>query len=263
MKKITLITVCYNSAGTVADTLKSVNEQIYENIEHIIIDGASTDNTLDVVKKLGQRVTKVISEPDKGIFDAYNKGLALASGEIIGILNSDDFYFDENVISKVMSVFDDPSVDACHANLIYVDSLDTNLVTRFWKSWDMTGRHLELGYMPAHPTLFLRREVYDRVGNFDLKRHPVADHDFCVRAFYIYDIRALYINDLWVRMRNGGATGGSLRSIIKQNEQLLATLRKYGCNTSVYVFFSLKILQRFVQFFRAKLFMINFRFALT
>ena len=145
MKKISLITVCFNSESSVIDTLKSVSNQTYGNIEHIIIDGGSTDSTMELVGQYGRRVVKSISEKDKGIYDAYNKGLSFATGEIIGFINSDDFYFSDEVIRKVMSVFEDPSIEACHANLIYVDPINTKIIKRLWSSWDFKDSDFKKG----------------------------------------------------------------------------------------------------------------------
>ena len=247
MKKISLITVCFNSESSVIDTLKSVSNQTYGNIEHIIIDGGSTDSTMELVGKYGSRVVKSISEKDKGIYDAYNKGLSFATGEIIGFINSDDFYFSDEVIRKVMSVFEDPSIEACHANLIYVDSVNTNIIKRLWSSWDFKDSDFKKGSIPAHPTVFFRRDVYERFGKFDINFKLVADHDFLLKTFYVNKIKSVYIDDIWVRMRSGGATGGNLKSIIKQNLEIRAAQKKNGIRSSLIIFMVTKFLNRIKQ----------------
>ncbi|MDA7844250.1 glycosyltransferase [Gammaproteobacteria bacterium] len=251
MKKISLITVCFNSESTVIDTLKSVADQTYSNIEHIVIDGGSTDSTMELVSQYGSRVSKSISEKDKGIYDAYNKGLLLATGEIIGFINSDDFYFSDETILKVMSVFEDSTIEACHANLIYVNSINTNIIKRLWKSWDFKDSDFKKGSIPAHPTVFFRRDVYERFGNFDINFKLVADHDFLLRAFYVNKIKSVYIDEPWVRMRSGGATGGNLKSIIKQNLQIRAAQKKNGINSSLLIFIVTKFLDRIKQSFKS------------
>jgi len=256
MKNISLITVCYNSESTITDTLRSVSDQTYSDIEHIVIDGGSSDSTMSLVSKYGERVVKSISEKDKGIYDAYNKGLMIATGDIIGFINSDDFYFSNDVIAKVMSVFDDPLVEACHANLIYVNPINTDLVERFWKSWAFQHNDLEKGSIPAHPTVFFRRDVYERFGNFDLQFKLVADHDFLLRMFYTNKVKSVYVNDTWVRMRSGGATGGNVKSLVKQNMEIRAVQKKNGINNSLLVFGVIKLVDRLKQ-------MLKFRYGKT
>ena len=251
MKKISLITACFNSASTVIDTLKSVSKQTYSNIEHIVVDGGSTDSTMALVGQYGERVVKSISEKDNGLYDAYNKGLSLSTGEIIGFINSDDFYFSNDIIHKVMRVFKDPSIEACHANLIYVNPFDTKIVKRLWKSWDFKDSDYKRGSIPAHPTVFLRRDVYERFGNFDTNFKLVADHDFLLRVFYVNKIKSVYIDEPWVLMRSGGATGGNLKSIIKQNLEIRAAQKKNGIHSSLLIFILTKFLDRIKQSLRS------------
>lgn len=258
MKKLSLITACYNSAATIVDTLKSVNKQTYNNIEHIIIDGASTDSTMELVNKFGERVSTSISEKDKGIYDAYNKGLNLASGEIIGFINSDDFYFSDNVAAKVMKVFEDPLVDACHANLFYVDPVNTKNIERVWKSWDYKDSDFEHGHLPAHPTVFIRQEIYKKYGNFSRKFNAVGDVEFVLRVFYGKKINSVYVDENWVCMRSGGATdGGSLRGIINQSKDIRAAQRENGIHSSLLKYWLVKILSRSGQLIKARFYNFN------
>ncbi|TDL88143.1 glycosyltransferase family 2 protein [Meridianimarinicoccus aquatilis] len=252
MAKLTLLTACYNSAETVGDTLKSVNAQNYANIEHIIIDGASRDNTVDICETLGTRVTKIVSERDKGIYDAYNKGLTHATGDIVGFINSDDYYATGDVCSEVMAAFEDPSVDAVHADLVYVNATQTDIVERHWQSKPITRKALSSGFIPAHPTVFLRREVYDRVGNFDLTYRLAADYEFLLRTFYTHEVSSCYIPQIWVRMRSGGATGGNVKSILRQNNEIRAAQQKHGVSCSTARFYTVKIADRLMQRVRAQ-----------
>lgn len=252
MAKLTLLTACYNSAATIGDTLRSVNAQDYRDLEHVIIDGASRDETVSICEQVGERITRIVSEPDKGIFDAYNKGLTHATGEVIGFINSDDYYATNRVASQVMQAFEDPSVDAVHADLVYVDPANTSRVERHWRSKPITKRALSSGFIPAHPTVFLRRAVYERIGNFDLSYRLAADYEFLLRAFYTHEVRSRYIPSIWVRMRSGGATGGGIRSVLRQNNEIRAAQDKHGLRCSSVRFYSVKIADRLLQRARAR-----------
>lgn len=245
--KISIITAAFNSGSTIADTLKSVSAQTYQNIEHIIIDGASKDNTLELVKSHGARVCAVVSERDKGIYDAYNKGIAMASGDIIGMLNSDDLYFSNNVIERVMKEFENPEIDACYADLVYIDKVDTNKIVRYWKSREFSKGDFFHGFVPAHPTLFLRRGVYQKCGSFNIEYSLAADYEFMLRIFEKYGIRSSYIPELFVRMRTGGATGKNLSNIWKQNIEIINALREYEHGISVTKFILNKVVNRAIQ----------------
>jgi glycosyltransferase len=245
--KLSIITASYNSAATIKDTLESVNKQNYSNVEHIIIDGGSKDTTLDIVKAHGKRVMTVISEPDKGIFDAYNKGLKLANGEIIGFLNSDDFYYSSDVLESVMHLFVDPRVEAVYGDLYYVDKYNINKVTRVWKSKNYKKGLFTKSFHPAHPTLFLRKSVYEKVGQFNLTYNLAGDYEFMLRAFHLFEIKSIYLPKVFVRMRNGGATGSSLMSIQKQNMENIRALKENGVTYSKILFFGIKIFDRLRQ----------------
>ncbi|RYG51890.1 MAG: glycosyltransferase, partial [Chitinophagaceae bacterium] len=179
--KVSIITACYNSAATVRDTLQSVAEQDYPEVEHIIIDGKSSDDTLRVLCDF-PHVGTVVSEKDSGIYDAMNKGVRHATGDIVGILNSDDLYTSSNVISRVMKEFEDDSVDAVYADLQYVKFHDTSKVVRTWRSGGFSKSKFYYGWMPPHPTFFVRRQVYEQVGNFNLSLRSAADYEFMLRV---------------------------------------------------------------------------------
>ena len=254
MMKLSIITASYNSEATIKDTLESVNKQSYSDIEHIIVDGGSKDATLYIVKTVGKRVVTVISEPDKGIFDAYNKGLKLVNGEVIGFLNSDDFYYSSDVLQCVMRAFEDTTVDAVYGDLYYVDKNNTNKLTRVWKSKNYKKGLFTKSFHPAHPTLFLRKSVYERVGLFNLTYKFAGDYEFMLRAFHLFEIKPIYLPKIFVRMRNGGATGGSLMSIRKQNLENIRALKENGVTYSKILFFGIKIFNRVRQKVVANLF---------
>jgi len=216
--KISIITATFNSAKTVRDTLTSVNSQDYPDIEHIIIDGLSKDETLKIVKEF-PHVAKVVSEKDKGIYDAMNKGVALATGDVVGILNSDDLYTHEKVISNVMKAFRDPKVDVVYADLQYVRSDNLNKITRTWKSGPFSKKKFYYGWMPPHPTFFVRKKVYDTIGNFNLSLRSAADYEFMLRVLLKYDHNVHYIPDVIVKMRTGGMSNATFRHRLAANRE--------------------------------------------
>lgn len=245
--KISIITASFFSEKTIRDTLESVNRQTYPNIDHVMIDGASSDKTLRIINEVGKRVAHVTSEPDQGIFDAYNKGLAASKGEVIGILNSDDYYANPNVIERVMKAFEDHSVDAVYADLVYVDQKDTSKIVRHWKSRPYKPGDFLRGFSPAHPTLFLRRRVYDKTGGFDPSFRYSGDYEYMLRAFHVHGLKSIYVPEVIVRMRTGGATGGSLPFIKKQNMEILRALESQNVKISKFNFFVRKFFDRLVQ----------------
>lgn len=251
MKTLSLITASYNSARTIGDTLRSVNAQTYPNIEYLIVDGASKDDTMDIVAREGQRVTRAVSESDKGIYDAYNKGLRAATGDVIGYLNSDDYYCAPDVLENVMKAFEDPTVEAVHADLVYVDPIDTSKIERHWKSRPASAENLRRGFIPAHPTLFLTKAAYEKIGEYDTNYRLAADYDFMLRAFFVHRIKSVYLPQIWVRMRSGGATGGTAASIIRQNDEIRASQQAHGLHYPKALFFAHKVLDRSVQRARA------------
>jgi glycosyltransferase involved in cell wall biosynthesis len=252
VKKLSLITASYNRAQTIGDTLRSVNAQDYPAIEHIIIDGGSTDGSMKLIEEEGKRVTYCVSEPDKGFYDAYNKGLDQVTGDVIGYLNSDDFYVSPNVISEVMAVFEDPAIEAVHADLVYVDSEDTDRIRRHWKAWDFSRADYRKGYIPGHPTVFARRDFYEKIGGYDTQYRLAADYDFLLRAFYVHAARARHVPKIWVKMRVGGATGGNAASIKKQNDEIRASREAHGVRYPDSLFFANKLINRSLQMVRAR-----------
>ena len=246
--KISIITVVYNSAATIEDTIMSVASQTYQDVEHIVVDGASTDGTLSVIHRHMDKIKRFISEPDKGIYDAMNKGIRLAGGDVIGFLNADDIYADNSVLEKVAGVFDDSAVDACYADLVYVSKDDLNKVIRYWKSREYQEGLFRKGWMPAHPTFFVRKAVYDKYGGFDLDFKFQSDFDLTMRFLEVYKIKAVYIPEIFVKMRVGGATNRSPINIIKGNIEAYRACKKNGLNVSLF-FIVRKILSRIPQFF--------------
>lgn len=216
--KISIVTATYNSAQTVGDTLNCIAVQDYPNIEHIIVDGASKDNTLEIVRNYAH-VAEVISEKDKGIYDAMNKGIQIASGDVIGILNSDDFYSHPQVLSKVAAAFKDPAIQCVYSDLQYVHPVQINKVVRTWKSGKFKRKNFYYGWMPPHPTFFVRREVYDKVGLFNIELRSAADYELMLRILLKHEIAAGYIPEVLVKMRAGGMSNASFKNRIRANRE--------------------------------------------
>lgn len=248
--KISIITVCFNSETTIRDTLESIKYQDYTNIEYIIIDGGSTDNTLKILDEYRGIITILVSEQDKGLYDAMNKGIIVASGDVIGILNSDDLYQDSKVIKEVMDEFNNNSeLDIIYGNLVYVKSDDTNKVIRNWISKKYYSQFFENGNVPPHPSLFVRRKVYHEAGLFDLDFKIAADYEFMLRIFKNYNFNSKYLNRLIVRMRLGGASNSSISGIIDQNKEVLKAWKKNKLKTTFYLMF-FRIYMRLIQFIK-------------
>ncbi len=224
--KISIITAVYNRAECISNAVQSLQNQSWPNVEHIIIDGASTDGTLRVLHKHLDEQTVLISEPDEGIYDALNKGLKHATGEVVGLMHSDDFYADRFVLEDVAKAFSDPLVDAVYGDLDYVSNDDASVIVRHWSSGEYKLEKLKRGWMPPHPTLFLRRRVIDSWGGFDKKLKISADYDAILRYFYHGKIKPLYIPRVLVKMRLGGESNSSLVKIwLKTREDYIALRR--------------------------------------
>ncbi|ROH89147.1 glycosyltransferase [Stagnimonas aquatica] len=226
--KISIITVCYNSASTIRDTLRSVADQTHPHIEHIIVDGGSSDETVSLVQQYRRHSGPLVSEPDRGIYDAMNKGLALASGDVVGFLNSDDAYADTNVLSRVAEVFAMQTVDACYGDLVYVAANNPNRVVRYWRSRPYQPGLCSRGWMPAHPTFYVRRQAYQRYGGFDDSLRIAADFEICLRLLEVQRLRVTYLPGVLVRMRTGGVSNASLRNVVRSNREVAQALRKHG-----------------------------------
>lgn len=246
--KISVITVCYNSVFTLEDSILSVAAQSYPDLEHLIVDGGSTDGTLSIIKKHQGKISNWISEPDNGMYDAMNKGIDLATGEIIGFLNSDDIYADNSVIEQVASVFSNTSVDSCYADLVYVQKTNLDKVIRYWQSCDYREGLFERGWCPAHPTFFVRKNIYEMYGNFDLNYNMGNDVELMMRFLYKYKIESLYIPRVLVKMRTGGESNRSISNIIRQNIEVVRAGKNNGVKFSPLLFFIHKIFARFSQF---------------
>ncbi len=224
--KVSIVTTTYNSQKTLEETIKSVLSQSYKDIEYIIIDGNSSDGTIEIVSKYRDRISKFISEPDNGIYDAMNKGLKLATGDVVGILNSDDVYCDNNVVAKVVDIFNQTDSDSVYGDLYYVKEDDLTNVVRYWKSSVFKKGSFKKGWHPAHPTFFVKKEIYEKYGYFDLSMEVSADFELMLRFLEKYNISAKYIPQVIVKMRMGGESNSSIKNIIKGNRSILKAFDK-------------------------------------
>ncbi len=236
--KISVITVSYNSRATLRDTIESVLSQTYDDIEYIVVDGASTDGTVDIIResepRFGGRM-RWVSEPDKGLYDAMNKGFAMATGDVVGILNSDDFYTSPDVLSTVAARMGQGDVDAVYADVHYVAHDDVTRMVRYYTSSFFRRWMMCMGFMPAHPSFYCRRAVYARYGDFDTSFRVAADFENLLRLLYIGRIRTAYIPKDFVTMRVGGVTTSGLRSHLAIMRDHLRALRKNRLPSSVFL----------------------------
>ena len=241
-RKVTIITVCLNSEKTIRMTLNSVQNQKYREIEHLIVDGHSKDKTVSIVKEY-PHVKKVISEPDKGIYDAMNKGLKIATGDIICFLNSDDFYASSNVIGTVNEIFNkDPTLEACYSDLVYVHHKNLDKITRYWKSGIFRFGAFAKGWCPPHPTFFVKRSVYNQNDIFDLNYKIASDAEIMMRFLEVKKIKVKYVPKIWVKFRTGGISNSSLKNILIQNREILKALKKNGLHSNYIYFFRNKVI---------------------
>ena len=217
--KVSVITVTFNSAATIEETIKSVVNQDYKNIEYIIIDGLSKDNTLEIVNKYKSQIALVVSEKDNGIYDAISKGIRKASGDIVVALNSDDMYASSHIISDIVDLFKSTNADAVYGDLNYVDRFDTTKIIRKWKSGAYKKGHFLKGWMPPHPTFFVRNYCYEKYGSFNLTLRSAADYELMLRFIHKHQIKVAYLPKLIVNMRAGGQSNVSFKNRFKANRE--------------------------------------------
>lgn len=246
--KISVVTVCRNSGATIGDTLRSVASQSHPDIEHLVIDGVSTDSTLDVVREHGAHVAQLVSECDRGIYDAMNKGLRLATGDVVGFLNADDILADKDVLARIAQGMADASVDAVYGDLVFVAPQDTQRVLRYWRPGPYHGGLCTSGWMVPHPTFYVRRKVLAENQGFSPEYRLAADFELMLRLFEVAKIRSAYLPTTLVRMRMGGATTGSLGNIIRGNLEAAHACRRHGYAGGI-GFIVRKVARRIPQFF--------------
>lgn len=252
--KISIITATYNSGATLRDTMESVLSQDYNDFEHIIVDGSSKDNTLEIIRELEPRYKgrlKWISEPDKGIYDAMNKGILIATGDVVGLLNSDDFYTSKDILSTVNSEIRES--DAVYGDIHYVDPTDISTSVRFYSSASFRRWKMRLGFMPAHPSFYCRRTVYTRYGLFDTDFKVAADFEQLLRLIFVNKIFIKYVKKDFVTMRTGGASTSGFESHKRIFRDHLKAYKKNGVSSNVFLE-SLRYAYRIVEKIKFRMF---------
>ncbi len=248
--KISIITVAYNAATSIGATLKSVAAQTHPDVEHIVIDGGSTDGTLECIASRGQHLAHVVSEPDRGIYDAMNKGIRLASGDIIGILNADDVYADDQILARIAALMAAEPLDAVYGDVVFFAPDRPAITVRRYSSRRFAPARIAWGWMPAHPTLFLRREVFDRFGLYRPDFRIAGDYELVARIFKDDNLRYRYLPEVLVRMSTGGASTGGWRSSLLLNREVLRACRGNGISTNWFMLLSkypIKMLEYFLK----------------
>ena len=247
--KVSIITVTYNSEKYLKNCIESVIKQRYQDIEHIIIDGKSTDNTLSIIKKYKSHIVKTISETDRGIYDAINKGMVMATGDIIGNLNSDDILVDDDVIESIVKAFEQEKVDTVYGDLEYVAAIDTNKIIRIWKGKSFKRSRFRYGWMPAHPTFYIKRSLIEKYGYYQNHYYTAADYEFMARYLYKNRVSSYYLPKLIVKMRMGGQSNKNLYHRLRANRRDFLAMKK---NNIPFAFFVsiLKPLIKLNQFFK-------------
>ena len=246
-KKITVITPTFNSANTILANLASVKNQKYKNLEHIIIDNKSVDGTLNLIKKQNDNRIKIVSEQDNGIYDAINKGIKLAKGEIISILHSDDKYYNNHTLLNIINNFKDRNIDIIYGNLLYTKKNNLNKIIRYWKSTNYIQGMFFKGWSPPHPSFFVKKKIYQKFGLYSTKIGNPADIELMYRFLELKKVDNKYINKILIKMRYGGKSNKNFFEILKQNFQILNFLNLKN-PISVIKFIYFKFINRALQF---------------
>lgn len=226
--KVSIITATYNSAATIADTVRSLENQTHKDIEYIIIDGASKDNTLDIIRDNCTRVAMLVSEPDKGIYDALNKGITLSTGDVVGFLHSDDMLAYPDAIKDLVATIKEINADCVYADLNYVDKLNPDKVIRHWVSGEFSVDKITWGWMPPHPTFYMKKNLYEKWGGFDLSYKICSDYDSVIRYLKNDEVKVAYLPSVVMKMRVGGASNNSLDNLFRKLKEEVCILKKHN-----------------------------------
>lgn len=226
--QITVITAVFNRAATLGEALASVHGQTWPEIEHVIIDGGSTDGSLEILKAHRRGIARLVSEPDGGLYDALNKGIRHASGDVVGFMHADDAYASPQALEHVAKAFEDPSVGAVYGDLVYVNKNDASHVVRYWRAGPYSRHRLANGWMPPHPTFYVRRELYSKLGAFNTRYRIAADYENMLRILWGGGVHAAYIPEVLVRMRTGGISNRSLLNMVQKSCEDFSAMRQNG-----------------------------------
>ncbi len=249
MLKVSIITITYNSELTLIETIDSVLLQTYPNIEYIIVDGHSTDSSISIIHSYKDKISKFVSEKDRGLYDALNKGISLATGDIIGVLHSDDFYTSSKVIENIVQIFKTHQAEAVYADLFYVDKKDTDKIIRHWKSGHYKHGMFMHGWMPPHPTFFVKKHIYEKYGHFNLDLVSAADYELMLRFVHKHQIKLAYLPEFIIKMRVGGKSNLSLKNRIHANNEDRKAWKINGLKPYFYTTY-LKPLRKIIQLFK-------------
>jgi glycosyltransferase involved in cell wall biosynthesis len=244
--KISVITVCFNAVSTIESSILSVISQDYENIEFIVIDGGSTDGTINIVNRYSANIYCFISEPDLGIYDAINKGINHATGDMVGLLHANDCFATDNILTLIAQTLHQKKVDAVYGNLVFCNV--KGVITRRWKSAKVNGLLLEMGWMPPHPTLYVKKEIYNRYGNYRLDFGTAADYELILRFFYRYKIKTCYVDEVFVKMLTGGISNKSIFNHVTGNVNDFKAMKLHKLHAP-FIAIILKPLQKVFQYF--------------
>lgn len=235
MLKVSVVTVCFNSADTIRETIESVISQNYNNLEYIIVDGGSKDGTLDIIQEYRRHVTTFVSEPDRGMYDAMNKGIALASGDAVCHLNSDDTYSSPDALARLVDCLEGANAQAVFADLVMVDRQQTGRILRYYSSRSFTPARLRYGWMPAHPTFLVLRGQYERYGGYSLAYQIAADFEMMVRLFHVAKVKYAYLPEVVVRMKYGGKSTAGWQSSLLLNSEIATACNSHGLRTNLFL----------------------------
>jgi glycosyltransferase len=225
---ISVITAVFNKADTLGEALRSVHAQTWPNVEHIVMDGGSTDSSLDVIHQYRGGIAHLVSERDNGVYDALNKGIQRATGDIVGFMHADDSFASPHALSSVAAAFSDPSIGAVYGDLVYVDKDAPSRIVRYWRAGAYRREHFSNGWMPPHPTFYVRREIYEQLGGFDTRYRIAADYENMLRILWAGGVKAAYIPEVLVRMRTGGMSNKSLPNLLQKSYEDFSAMRQNG-----------------------------------
>ncbi|HYC28988.1 MAG TPA: glycosyltransferase family 2 protein [Chitinophagaceae bacterium] len=246
--KVSIITVTYNSAGTLRDTLESVRDQDYPNIEHILVDGASKDDTVKIIQAYNH-VAKYVSEKDRGLYDAINKGILMSTGDVVGILNSDDFFPHRKVISNMVKCFKENDADAVYGDIAFVRPENLQKVIRLYSSKKFQPKKFKYGYMPAHPSFYVKRKFFDEYGLYKLDYKIAADYELLMRFMHSNKLKCAYHPEVMVYMRTGGVSNKNILSRYVLNKEIIRACKENGVNTNMFII-SLKYFNKVFEYVR-------------
>jgi glycosyltransferase involved in cell wall biosynthesis len=245
---ISIITVSFNSRKTICDTIESVLNQTYQNIEYIIIDGASKDGTIELVQSYGNKISKFISEPDHGLYDAISKGINLATGNIIGVLNSDDYFTNNTIVEKIVSSFENNEIDAVFGDIQFVHPHELSKIVRYYSSSRFSVEKFKYGFMPAHPSFYVKKEFYIKLGLYKTDYKIAGDYELLIRFLYSNKLNYKYLGFPFVTMRTGGVSNQSLVSILTLNKEIKRACSENGIKTNYLKIYS-KYARKIVEYF--------------